>query len=258
MRNGSAPSAASAASDPLATGVVSPSRRGRSHRLIGDVVVDLGLADRDTVESAVASARVQGKTTGQVLLEQGILRHDQIARVVAERFGLDYIDLSVYEVDMEAVGLIGVEAAKRYEAVPVGFLADRTLLVAMSDPTNVLAIDDIAMITGLEVRAAAASEDDVRMLIARLNRLEDPLVEAAEDSPEPDRVREFVVSTPEPEDSPVVKFVNSIISQAVEQNASDIHLDPEEEEMRVHFRIDGVLHPITSVPRKMPGGVISR
>jgi len=258
MRNGSAPSAASAASDPLATGVVSPSRRGRSHRLIGDVVVDLGLADRDTVESAVASARVQGKTTGQVLLEQGILRHDQIARVVAERFGLDYIDLSVYEVDMEAVGLIGVEAAKRYEAVPVGFLADRTLLVAMSDPTNVLAIDDIAMITGLEVRAAAASEDDVRMLIARLNRHEDPLVEAAEDSPEPDRVREFVVSTPEPEDSPVVKFVNSIISQAVEQNASDIHLDPEEEEMRVHFRIDGVLHPITSVPRKMTGGVISR
>jgi type IV pilus assembly protein PilB len=258
MRNGSAPNAAAAASGPESTGVISPSRRGRSHRLIGDVVVDLGLADRDTVESAVATARVEGKTTGQVLLDQGILRHDQIARVVAERFGLDYIDLSVYDVDMEAVGLIGIEAAKRYEAVPVGFLADRTLLVAMADPTNVLAIDDIAMITGLEVRAAAASEEDVRMLIGRLNRLHDPLLEAVEEAPEAESEADLLVDGAEPEDSPVVKFVNQIISQATEQNASDIHLDPEEDEMRVLFRVDGVLHPVTSVPRKMTGGVVSR
>jgi type IV pilus assembly protein PilB len=214
------------------------------------------MADRDTVEAAVATARVEGKTTGQVLLEQGVLRHDQVARVVAERFGLDYIDLSVYEVDVEAVGLIGLEAARRYEAVPVGFLADRTLLVAMADPTNVLAIDDIAMITGLEVRAAAASEEDVRDLIHRLNRADETLEDfEAEGEAEaaPDEAPELGN-----EDSPVIKLVHSVINQAVDQNASDIHFDPEEGDMRVQFRIDGVLHPVTTVPRKWVAGVVSR
>jgi type IV pilus assembly protein PilB len=257
MRNGSTPASAPAdAREASFNGVVSPSRRGRSHRLIGDVVVDLGMADRDTVEAAVATARVEGKTTGQVLLEQSVLRHDQVARVVAERFGLDYIDLSVYEVDMEAVGLIGLEAARRYEAVPVGFSADRTLLVAMADPTNVLAIDDLAMITGLEIRAAAASEEDVRDLIHRLARADESLEDFESDGePEmaPDEAPELGN-----EDSPVIKLVHAVINQAVDQNASDIHFDPEEGDMRVQFRIDGVLHPVTSVPRKWVAGVVSR
>ena len=86
--------------------------------MIGEVVVDLGFADRETVEEAVASARAQGRPTGLVLVEQGVLRHDQLARVVAERFGLDYIDLAVYDLDMGAVNLLSAEAAKRYQAVP--------------------------------------------------------------------------------------------------------------------------------------------
>ena len=121
---------------------------GKPGRLIGDVVVDLGFATREKVEEAVELARAQRKPTGQILVEQGILRHDQLARVVAERFGLDYIDLSVYELDMGAVNLIDMEAIRRYQAVPVGFLEDGTLLLAMADPTNVLTVDDIAMLTG--------------------------------------------------------------------------------------------------------------
>ena len=118
------------------------------------MVVELGFATREKVEDAVEIARAQGKPTGQVLVEQGILRHDQLARVVAERFGLDYIDLSVYELDMGAVNLIDMDAIRRYQAVPVGFLEDGTLLLAMADPTNVLSIDDIAMLTGRRVRSA--------------------------------------------------------------------------------------------------------
>ena len=129
--------------------------------MIGEVVVDLGFADRDTVEEAVASARAQGRPTGLVLVEQGVLRHDQLARVVAERFGLDYIDLAVYDLDMGAVNLLSAEAAKRYQAVPVGFADDGALLLAMADPTNVLTIDDIAMMTGRRVRPAAASVEDL-------------------------------------------------------------------------------------------------
>ena len=102
--------------DRVPNGLYPPRHPGRSTRMIGEVVVDLGFADRETVEEAVAAARAQGRPTGLVLVEQGVLRHDQLARVVAERFGLDYVDLSVYDLDMGAVNLISAETAKRYQA----------------------------------------------------------------------------------------------------------------------------------------------
>ena len=138
-------------------GLHRPHRAGRSARMIGEVVVDLGLADAETVDRAVELARAQGRPTGQVLVEQGVLHHDQLARVVAERFGLDYVDLSVYDLDMGAVNLLSVSAAKRYKAIPIGFGDDGALLLAMADPTNVLTVDDVAMLSGQRVRPVAAS-----------------------------------------------------------------------------------------------------
>src|SRR5208283_4413419 len=133
------------------SGLYPPRRAGRSTRMIGEVVVDLGFADRDTVEEAVASARFQGRPTGVVLVERGVLRHDQLARVVAERFGLDFVDLTVFDVDMGAANLVNADTAKRYQALPIGFTEDGVLLVAMANPTNVLTIDDIGMMTGRRV-----------------------------------------------------------------------------------------------------------
>jgi hypothetical protein len=98
------------------TGLYPPHRTGRSTRMIGEVVVDLGFADRETVDEAVEVARSQGRPTGLVLVEQGVLGHDQLARVVAERFGLDYVDLAIYDLDMGAAHLLSAEAAKRYQA----------------------------------------------------------------------------------------------------------------------------------------------
>src|SRR6201995_479038 len=117
------------------TGLYPPHRTGRSTRMIGEVVVDLGFADRETVDEAVETARTQGRPTGLVLVEQGVLRHDQLARVVAERFGLDYVDLAVFDLDVGATNLLNAEASKRYQAVPIGFSDDGTLLLAMADPT---------------------------------------------------------------------------------------------------------------------------
>ena len=88
--------------------------------MIGEVVVELGFADQDAVDRAIELARQSGRPTGQVLVEQGVLDHDQLARVVAERFGLDYIDLSVFDLDMGAVNLLSMGAAKRYKALPTG------------------------------------------------------------------------------------------------------------------------------------------
>ncbi len=106
-----------------------------------------------------------------MLISDGALSEDQLARAVAERFGLDHLDLGIYRVDPDAAKLVTPAAVKRYQAVPVSFAGDRTLLVAMADPANVLAIDDIAVMTGYEVRPAVSSPPDIEAL---LERLQDP------------------------------------------------------------------------------------
>jgi type IV pilus assembly protein PilB len=239
------------------TGLYPPHRSGRSTRMIGEVVVDLGFADRETVDEAVEQARLQGRPTGLVLVEQGVLRHDQLARVVAERFGLDYADLAIYDLDMGAVALLNADAAKRYQAVPIGFTDDGTVLLAMADPTNVLTIDDVAMMTGRRVRPVAASVEDLNLLLSRLARMGDSIEDIVDDEGEGDDEGDLLVDEAD-SDAPIIKLVHSIVAQAVQQGASDIHVNPEEGDTRVLFRVDGVLAPAATVKRKMAMGVVSR
>jgi type IV pilus assembly protein PilB len=236
------------------SGLVPPSQRGRSDRLIGDVIVDLGFARRETVEEAVKLAREQGRPTGRVMVEVGALRHDQLARALAERFGVDYVDLSVFEIDMGAANLVAVDVAKRYQAVPVGFLPDRSVLLAMVDPTNVLTVDEITMITGRKVRPAAAAAEDISALLARLNRLEENVVELEDDEPEID----LALLDGLDNEAPIIKLVHSLIAHAVEQGASDIHCDPEAGDMRVLYRVDGVLTQAATIARSMAARVVAR
>ena len=238
-------------------GLHPPRRSGRSTRMIGEVAVDLGFADRETVELAVKSARAQGRWTGLVLVEQGALRHDQLARVVAERFGLDYVDLGIYDVDMGAVTLLSVEAAKRYHAVPIGFGEAGELLLAMADPTNVLTIDDVGMMTGRRVRPVVASMEDLNLLLTRLVRLDESIEGIVEDQAEVEPQAEVQLEQVE-SDAPIIKLVHSIIAQAVQEGASDIHLNPEDGDAHVLFRVDGVLSEAATVKRTMVSGAVSR
>src|SRR5262249_4865778 len=146
---------------------------------------------------------------------------DQLARAIAERNGLDHLDLSIYHVDMTAANLLSSAAAKRYEAVPVAFSGPRALVVAMADPTNVLAIDDIALMTGYDVRPAVASGDDIPALIARLTRLDD-VVQSTVVEDEDEGPAEVVDLRETADDAPIIKLVNGIVAQAVEQGASDV------------------------------------
>jgi type IV pilus assembly protein PilB len=240
------------------TGLYPPKNPGRSTRMIGEVVVDLGFADAEAVEDAVSAARAQGRPTGLVLVERGVLRHDQLARVVAERFGLDFVDLSVYDLDMGAVNLVSVEAAKRYQAVPVGYTDDSSLVLAMANPTNVLTIDDIGMMTGRRIRPAAASVEDLNLLLQRLARMDESIEDLADDETEEGDDGASVLVDEADNDAPIIKLVHSIVAQAIQQGASDIHVNPEEGDTRVLFRVDGVLMPAATVKRKMAAGVVSR
>jgi type IV pilus assembly protein PilB len=259
-------------------GITMPSRRGGSGRVLADIIVDLDLVDRSRMDEAIASATRAGSAPEHVLVAEGDLTEDQLARAVAERFGLDHLDLSVYRVDPDAAKLVSPAAVKRYQAVPVSFVGDRTLLVAMVDPANVLAIDDIAVMTGYEVRPAVSSPPDIESL---LERLQDPDFGNGAVAPEEldDRdeapTESAVPTTPAGpmydirdntpiafgqggEDSSVIQLVQRVIKEAVERGSSDIHFEPGEDEMRVRYRIDGVLQEAATVPVSAVPAVVSR
>jgi len=242
-------------------GLTHPSGIGRNTRFVTDVLVQLGYVTPERVEAAVDEGRLGAKPPETVLLEQNAIDSNQLSRAIAERYGLDHVDFSNFNVDMAAANLLPIASARRYRAVPIGYADRETLLVAMSNPANVLAADDIQMATGLKTRLVVADPTDIDALIGRLNSLQSAVSEAAEDDErEQEQVDVDAVSGlhASAEDAPVVKLVYSILGQAVDEGVSDIHFEPERDDMRVRFRIDGVLHEAAHVPRRMVSAVVSR
>ncbi|MGI8460942.1 MAG: GspE/PulE family protein [Solirubrobacterales bacterium] len=233
-----------------------PTGKTRSGSFVTDVIVDLGYAPRERVEAIVTEARAAGRSPERLLIEQGVVDGDQLSRAIAERYGLDHIDLSAFKVDMAAANLLSETLARRYKAVPVGYVSEDVLLLAMADPTNVLAVDDIQMMTGLSCKPAIAPEEDVDSLIGRLDTLQHAVSEAIEEEGGEDA--EITDLRESADDAPVIKLVYSILGQAVQEGASDIHFEPEEKDMRVRFRVDGILYEAAHVPRRMVAGVVSR
>jgi len=235
-------------------GLTPPAKRSGVKRRIGDVIVQLGFAERELVESVVEDGRRDGLPLGQALIEAGIVDSGQLAQALAERNGLDYVDLNVFDVDKGAASMIDGAKARRYRTIPIAFLADRELLVATADPANLLALDDITMATGLEVRRAVASPEDIDALIENLGRLESSVHELEDEEVEA-QVIELRESA---DDAPVVKLVHAVIADAVRRGASDIHFEPRANDMRVRFRVDGVVFDSTTVPRHLVSGLVSR
>src|SRR3954452_62066 len=150
-----------------ARGVTPPVDPGRRGAFLSDVITELGLADKATVDEAVQIARQPGLTVGEVLLSEGALDEEQLAQATAERSGLDYVKLDDFEVDLDAAGLISHSVAERYGAVPIAFAADGALILAMEDPTDGLVTSDVEVMTRSEVRAVVASGRAIADLIAR-------------------------------------------------------------------------------------------
>jgi type IV pilus assembly protein PilB len=230
---------------------------GGSMRFLTQVIVDLGFAPRERVEAAMLAARDAGTTPDQLLVDQGVITPEQRARAVAERLGLEFLDLSQYRLDMAAVNLVPAELGRRCELVPVARVGQDTLVVAMADPANVVAIDDVEIQTGMNVQVAVATREDILAVIAQMARLDTAVTEAVEDEDAKEPV-ELLGLQEAATETPIVKLVNTLLSQAVTHGASDVHFEAEPREMRVRLRVDGVLEEIARIPGRMVPGVVSR
>jgi type IV pilus assembly protein PilB len=245
-----------AADEAAATGAPVPLKAIKKR--LGEILVDMGLVTEEQVEACLARQKETRKRLGQLLVEEKIVSELDLTKALAAKFGIEYLDLTRTQLDMSAAGLLSERLCRRYGAIPVKFVDDNTLQVAMVDPANVLVADDLRIMTGYTIMPAIASEEDIFGAIGKLNRLDEHVTEnvdenaALVDSDELTDIREAT------EEAPIVKLVNSVIAQSVDDLASDIHFEPQAKDLVIRFRMDGVLHEIMSVPRRMQNGVISR
>jgi len=238
-------------------GLTPPSRNKDPRRRLGDVAVELGFVDRELMERVMAKERQANVPMGALLIQSGLIDSTQLARMLAERNSLDFVNLNEFDVDQGAANLIDGAEARRCRAVPIAFLDDGVLLVATADPANILGADDIAMSTGYEVRRAIATPEGIEALMARLSKLSSSVAAVEEESENGDG-GELLELRASAEDAPVVKLVHSVIADAVNRGASDIHFDPSGSVMQIRYRVDGVMMDSTTVPKNLMAGLVSR
>jgi type IV pilus assembly protein PilB len=194
------------------------------------------------------------------LLDQGVVTQSQLASARAAQAGLPYVELLEYPVDRTAVSLVPAAMCRRHEVLPIGIAGDY-LMVAMVDPGDVFALDDVRAASRMQARAVVAERSDLRAAIDRYLRADSEISDLTLAMEEESGSKDVVLadsSEAHEDDAPIVRFVNLLISQGIQDKASDIHIEPGEHDMGVRYRIDGVLHEMQAAPKAIQNGVISR
>ncbi|MCV2394572.1 ATPase, T2SS/T4P/T4SS family [Actinotalea sp. M2MS4P-6] len=224
---------------------------------LGDILLDEGLLTEAQLMAALDEQVIRGDSLGRVLVDIGMLSEAQLVQALAAQVGMQFIELTDFPVDRTAVGMLPATVCRRYTALPIA-IHDGFLVLAMADPGNVLAVDDARTLSRMPVQTVVATRDDLESAIDRYCRADDEIDDLTtalvEDSAEDlDSVGDAVE-----DDAPIVRFVNLLVTQAISDRASDIHIEPAENELRVRYRIDGVLHEMQHAPKNIQSGVISR
>jgi type IV pilus assembly protein PilB len=226
-------------------------------KLLGTILLEQGLIDERQLAEASEEQRTTGRSLGRVLVDRRAVTEKDLVAAVATQIGMPFVDLADHDVDPRAATLVGDATLRKHVVLPIGFV-DGKLLLAMSDPSNVVAIDDVRTITKMDVRPCVATRDDVIKAIDKYAAMSEDMEAMAEDLVDQDDELDLSDLRAVTEDAPIVKFVNLMIAQAVADGASDIHIEPGEKDLRVRYRIDGVLHEVMRAPRAIQAGVISR
>ncbi|HUP70009.1 MAG TPA: ATPase, T2SS/T4P/T4SS family [Acidimicrobiales bacterium] len=225
---------------------------------LGALLVQAKLLSEEALAEALGEQATTQKSLGRILIDNGLVTESELVSMLASQIGLDFVDLSDFSVDASAAGLISSTVARRYQALPIGWEGSK-LLLAMADPSNVFAIDDIRTITKTEVKVMVSTREAIFDAIDRHHRMDtDAESIGAQAASEYEADEDLSNIREATEDAPLVKLVNMLITQAVSDRASDIHIEPGERDLRVRYRIDGVLHEVMRPPKSIQSGILSR
>lgn len=225
---------------------------------LATLLLEERLVTAEDLARAQAEQRRHGKSLARVLVEGGMITESKLVTMLSRQTGLDFVELGDRPIDAVASSLISEQMARRHCVLGIGFDDAGRLIVAMSDPSDILAIDDVRTSTDRQVHPVVAARTDILNAIERNIRMgssvEDIVVGfgAEEEDLDLEGLRDAV------EEAPIVKLVNALITQAVSDRASDIHIEPQERDLRIRYRVDGVLHEVTTQSRKLHSGVVSR
>ena len=231
---------------------------------LGELLVRNKLIDEKQLAKALEEQRASGGRLGASLTKLGFLKEEDLAAFLSRQYGVPSINLNEFEIDESVIKLVPADVVQKYQLIPVN-RAGSTLIVAMADPSNIFAIDDIKFMTGYNVEVVVTSEASIKTAIDKyydqsasfddvMGDLDDIDLEVVEDGEDVDSSELEKAS----EDAPVVKLVNLILTDAIKKKASDIHVEPYEKSFRVRYRIDGVLHEVMKPPMKLKNALTSR
>src|SRR4051794_39323457 len=235
---------------------------------LGEILVKESLITQDQLQKALEFQRANGGKLGSCLTKMGFITDDDITGVLSRQYGVPSINLKYYEIDPTVIKLIPQDTATRYQVIPLSRVGS-VLTIAMTDPTNVFAMDDIKFMTGFNVEPVVASESAIGEAIVRfyggaetnheelsnlMKDLDDQELEVSTEETEMDTATLEKAA----EEAPIIKLVNLILTDSVKRGASDIHIEPYEMEMRVRFRVDGVLQTVMSPPLRLKDAITSR
>ncbi|MFD1066563.1 GspE/PulE family protein [Oceanobacillus locisalsi] len=224
-----------------------------ARKRLGDLLVESNLITNEQLTATLESKRTEEKL-GDALLREGYITEQQLIEVLEMQLGIPHINILQYPVEQEVIQLVPRELAKRHQVLPFRVNGNK-LFVAMADPMDYFAIEEIRMATGFQIVPGIATKDALFQMITKCYDLQESIDQVLDDYQQDDVIEDYGLAD---EDSPVVRMVNQIIANAVAQRASDIHFDPQETEIRVRYRVDGMLKTERTLPKYMQNTLLAR
>ncbi len=226
---------------------------------IGDILIEKGLITAAQLEDALSHQKTTGGKLGEILVQKRLITEEQLTVTISERLNIPKISLNALVIDPRVISTVPVEVARRYSLIPI-FRIGNVLTVAMSDPLNIIALDELKYITQCDVRRVVSLNSEIKAAIEEYYSVADSMSEVIRGYPELGAAK-----TPEPSpvasrdsDAPVVRLVDLIINRAVKEHASDIHIEPDEKSLRIRYRVNGVMKEEASPPKALQAELISR
>jgi type IV pilus assembly protein PilB len=230
------------------------------NKRLGDILVDAGLLTMEQLKEALSKQKATGKKLGELLIDDAIISEADMIKALELQLGIAYTDISKIYIDPEIPKLINESLARRHTLIPIKKESNR-LIVAMTDPLNIFARDDVSIATGLDVEPVTSSRMAIINAIERYygKQRAEKAIEEFKRQYDTGVITELIEdSMSETENAPVVRLINSIISQAVKQKASDIHIEPAENNIRIRFRIDGDLQEVMTPEKSAHSAIVTR